>query len=109
MKKISRYFYKKSTLTFTLIVSLLMVLFLWLLFFPAVNSFAFDHVTPLGLSFGLNEEIIGGFYDCKSDGMIQAHIHFNTYTDIIYALLYGFVFMVWISLTTVPSLIKQGY
>jgi hypothetical protein len=103
MKKLSLYFYKKSSLALALIFTAIMFAYFAFVFLPAGKGFEVEGGTlALGLSFGLPYELVQTFFAARTEEMIQSYIEFNTIWDNIFALLYGLVYVVWISLIFKP-------
>ncbi|NOQ73621.1 MAG: hypothetical protein GQ574_16565 [Crocinitomix sp.] len=103
MKKLSIYFYRKSTLALALIATALMIAYFAFVFMPAGKCFEVESGTiALGLSFGLPLELVQDFFAVRTVDMIECYIKFNTIWDNIFPLLYGLIYAIWISLIFKP-------
>ena len=103
MKKLSLYFYKKSTLGSALIVTAMLFAYFAFVFLPAGKGFEVEGGTiALGLSFGLPYELVETFFAARTTEMLHNYVEFNTIWDNIFPLLYGLVYVVWLSLIFKP-------
>ncbi|MFT5820803.1 MAG: hypothetical protein ACI8ZM_002051 [Crocinitomix sp.] len=103
MKKLSQYFYRKSSLGLALIVTAILFAYFAYVFMPAATCFAVDgSKTALGLSFGLPYELVQDFFAVRTASMVRCYAEFNTIWDNIFPLIYGMTYVVWMSLIFKP-------
>lgn len=103
MKKLSNFFYQKSSFAFTLIVTAVMIAYFAFIFMDAGKCFEVEGgKLALGLSFGLQFDVVQTFFDARTTDMIGCYINFNTIWDTVFALLYGFTYVTWISIIYKP-------
>jgi hypothetical protein len=67
-----------------------------------------SNVKSLGMTFGFKETDILGFFQSRTDRMIEAYINFNLIWDTIFALIYGVMYAVWLSVLLKASAGKVG-
>ncbi len=103
MNKLSHFFYQKSNLAYTLIITAVLFAFFAFGFLGAAKCFEVESGTiALGLSFGLPYDLVQDFFDVRTSEMIECYIHFNTTWDNIFPLLYGLTYVVWLSIIYEP-------
>lgn len=106
----SLFFYKRSNLvTASLATS---VFAGYLVFFLTGKGTAFEVVNStvrsLGTSLGFGQAEILAFLAERSDGMINAYINFNQVWDTLFGLIYGVMYVAWVSLLFKPYSHKFG-
>ena len=99
MKKLSDFFYNKSTLLVAIAMTVITCTYLYVIFIDRSTCFeiANAEVKSLGTSFGLNYEIVEKFFQVRTPEMIACYKRFNIIWDNIFALLYGFMYVFWLS------------
>ena len=84
----------------------------YLLFFLTGKGKAFEvansSIKSLGTSFGFGQVEILAFLAERSDQMIHAYIDFNQVWDTLFALIYGVMYVVWVSILFKPYSTKVG-
>ena len=61
-----------------------------------------DDMKSLGTSFGFDHADIIGFLAARTDEMINAYINFNKFWDTLFGLIYGLMYVVWMSVLFKP-------
>ena len=106
----SRFFYSKSNLVTALLAT--SVFAGYLLFFLTKKGTAFEvtnsSVKSLGTSLGFGQVEILAFLAERSDQMINAYINFNQVWDSLFALIYGVMYVAWVSILFKPYSKKVG-
>jgi hypothetical protein len=110
LSRASRFFYTKSNLITALLAT--SVFAGYLLFFLTEKGKAFEvansSIKSLGTSLGFGQIEILAFLSERSDQMINAYIDFNQVWDSLFALIYGVMYVVWVSILFKPSSKKVG-
>jgi hypothetical protein len=110
LSRASRFFYTKSNLITALLAT--SVFAGYLLFFLTGKGKAFEvansSIKSLGTSLGFGQVEILAFLSERSDQMINAYIDFNQVWDSLFALIYGVMYVVWVSILFKPSSKKVG-
>jgi hypothetical protein len=110
LSRASRFFYTKSNLITALLAT--SVFAGYLLFFLTEKGKAFEvansSIKSLGTSLGFGQVEILAFLAERSDQMINAYINFNQVWDSLFALIYGVMYVVWVSILFKPSSKKVG-
>jgi len=107
---VSRFFYAKSNLATALLATatfagyLVFVLTLQGKAFEVANS----SIRSLGTSFGFGQAEILAFLSERSDPMISAYINFNQVWDSLFGLIYGVMYVIWVSVAFKPYSPKVG-
>jgi hypothetical protein len=103
MTRFSKFLYRKSNWKIGLIAT---ALFSGYLAFLSTVGKSFEvsgsEVKSLGttLSFGVKD--VTGFFTERSDQMISSYITFNQVWDFIFAIIYGFMYIIWLSVIYKP-------
>jgi hypothetical protein len=104
LSRTSRFFYTKSNLVAALLAT--SVFAGYLLFFLTKKGTAFEvansSVKSLGTSLGFGQTEILAFLAERSDQMINAYINFNQVWDSLFGLIYGIMYVVWVSILFKP-------
>jgi hypothetical protein len=107
---VSQFFYTKSNLVTALLAT--SVFAGYLLFFLTGKGKAFEvansSIKSLGTSLGFGQVEILAFLAERSDQMINAYINFNQVWDSLFALIYGVMYVVWVSILFKASSKKVG-
>ena len=110
LSRASRFFYTKSNLVTALLAT--SVFAGYLLFFLTKKGTAFEvansSVKSLGTSLGFGQTEILAFLAERSDQMINAYINFNQVWDSLFGLIYGVMYVVWVSILFKPYSKKVG-
>ena len=105
LSRASRFFYTKSNLVTALLAT--SVFASYLLFFLTKKGAAFEvansSVKSLGTSLGFGQTEILAFLAERSDQMINAYINFNQVWDSLFGLIYGVMYVVWVSILFKPN------
>jgi hypothetical protein len=106
----SQFFYTKSNLITALLAT--SVFAGYLLFFLTGKGKTFEvansSIKSLGTSLGFGQVEILAFLAERSDQMINAYINFNQVWDSLFALIYGVMYVVFVSILFKPSSKKVG-
>jgi hypothetical protein len=106
----SQFFYTKSNLITALLAT--SVFAGYLLFFLTGKGKAFEvsnsSIKSLGTSLGFGQVEILAFLTERSDQMIDAYINFNQVWDSLFALIYGVMYVAWVSILFKPYSKKVG-
>ncbi len=110
MKKLSQFFYSKSTLIVALILTALTFLYMYFVMMEAAKGFELSNsnIKTLGLSFGFDLEMVQTYLSSRSTEMVRSYKEFNSIWDNIVALLYGLMYVAWLSLLFKSSAKKFG-
>ena len=104
LSRASRFFYTKSNLISALLATSVFVGYL--LFFLTGKGKAFEvansSIKSLGTSLGFGQVEILAFLAERSDQMINAYINFNQVWDSLFALIYGVMYVTWVSILFKP-------
>ncbi|MFZ9352864.1 MAG: hypothetical protein ACO25N_04390 [Candidatus Limnocylindrus sp.] len=106
----SQFFYAKSTLVTALIATAAFVGYTLLVLSGQGKAFevANSTVKSLGTSLGFGQAEILAFFAERSVQQISAYITFNQVWDSLYGLIYGVMYVVWVSLLFKPYSHKVG-
>jgi hypothetical protein len=100
----SQFFYTKSNLITVLLAT--SVFASYLLFFLTGKGKTFEvansSIKSLGTSLGFGQVEILAFLAERSDQMINAYINFNQVWDSLFALIYGIMYVAWVSILFKP-------
>ena len=100
----SKFFYTKSNLVTGLLAT--SVFAGYLVFFLTGKGTAFEvansTVRSLGTSLGFGQAEILAFFAERSDRMIDAYISFNQIWDTLFGLIYGLMYVIWVSVLFQP-------
>ena len=104
LSRASQFFYTKSNLITALLAT--SVFAGYLLFFLTGKGKAFEvansGVKSLGTTLGFGQTEILAFFAERSDQMINAYIDFNQVWDTLFGLIYGVMYVVWVSILFKP-------
>ena len=67
------------------------------------------NMKSLGTSFGFNHADIIAFLAVRTDEMVNAYINFNKVWDTLFGLIYGLMYVVWISVLFKPCAQEVGF
>jgi hypothetical protein len=110
LKRISQFFYGNSNLKVAILCTVIFGAYLVLVMTHQATGFDIpnSNVKSLGMTFGFKETDILGFFQSRTDKMIEAYINFNLIWDTIFALIYGVMYAVWLSVLLKASAGKVG-
>jgi hypothetical protein len=107
---VSRFFYAKSNLATALLATAIFAGYL--VFVLTLQGKAFEvansSIRSLGTSFGFGQAEILAFLTERSDSMISAYINFNQVWDSLFGLIYGVMYVIWVSVVFKPYAPKVG-
>jgi hypothetical protein len=110
LKRISEFFYEKSNLKLAILCTAIFGAYLFLVMTRQAIGFEIpnSNVRSLGMTFGFEESDILAFFQARADEMVYAYINFNLIWDTIFALIYGVMYAVWLSVLLKASAGKVG-
>jgi hypothetical protein len=110
LRRASEFFYAKSTLVTALIATAIFAGYTVLVLSGQGKAFevANSSIKSLGTSLGFGQAEILAFFAERSAGQISAYITFNQVWDSLYGLIYGVMYVVWVSLLFKPYSHKVG-
>ena len=110
LKRISQFFYEKSNLKVAILCTAIFGAYLVLVMTQQAIGFEIpdSDVKSLGMTFGFEESDILAFFQARTDEMVFAYINFNLIWDTIFALIYGIMYTVWLSVLLKTSAGKFG-
>jgi hypothetical protein len=110
MKRISQFFYQNSNLKVVFLTTAIFMGYLVLVMIPKATGFEIpsSNVKSLGMSFGFDEVDIIAFFNARTDAMIASYINFNQVWDALFGLIYGLMYVVWISVLFKPFFDRVG-
>jgi len=110
ISRVSRFFYAKSNLKTALLATALFIGYLFFVLTAQGKAFAVANsaVKSLGTSLGFGQAEILAFLSERSDQMISAYINFNLVWDNLFGLIYGVMYVVWVSVLFKPHSQRFG-
>lgn len=104
MNKIADFFYRRTNLIIAIILTVATFSYLFLVMLEMAKCFAVPDGGPesLGTTFGFDSEVVLQFFSARSGEMLDCYREFNTIWDSIFALLYGLMYVGWLSLIFNP-------
>jgi hypothetical protein len=107
---VSRFFYAKSNMVTALLATAIFAGYLVLVLTAQGKAFevANSSIRSLGTSFGFGQAEILAFLSERSDQMISSYINFNLLWDTLFGLVYGVMYVVWVSLLFKPYSPRLG-
>ena len=111
VSRTSHFFYQKSSLVIAVFFTMVFIGYLFLIMIGKAAGFelANDHMKSLGTSFGFDHADIIVFLAARTDEMINAYINFNKVWDTLFGLIYGLMYVVWMSVLFRPYAQKVGF
>ena len=107
MNKLSRFFYQKSTLIVAIALTALSFSYLFLVLMDMGKCFAVETGSQsLGTSFGFSYEAVQQFFSLRTPEMVVCYRQFNAIWDNLFALLYGLMYVAWVSFLFKPHAAK---
>ena len=110
LKAISQLFYQNSSLVTGVSLTIIFVGYLVLVMMGKGSAFevADSNIRSLGTSFGFDQADIHAFLSARSNEMITAYITFNQVWDVLFGVIYGLMYVVWVSVLLKPLSHKVG-
>jgi hypothetical protein len=110
LSRASWFFYAKSNLVTALVATAVFAAYLVVVLTGKGAAFAVadSSVRSLGTSLGFGQAEILAFLTERSDQMILAYIEFNQVWDTLFGLIYGVMYVVWVSVLFKPYSQKVG-
>ena len=107
----SYFFYQNSSIATAVFSTIFFISYLFLIMMGKAAGFelADGSMKSLGTSFGFNHADIIAFLAARTDEMINAYINFNKVWDTLFGLIYGLMYVVWMSVLFKPFAQKIGY
>ena len=111
VSRLSHFFYQNSGLVIAIFFTTAFIGYLFLIMMGKAVAFelADDNMKSLGTSFGFNHADIIAFLAARTDEMINAYINFNKVWDTLFGLIYGLMYVVWMSVLFKPYAQKLGF
>jgi len=110
IRNLSQFFYHKSSVVMAVVLTV--ITFGYLFFVMKAQSVGFEladsNIKSLGTSFGFGQTDVTSFFAARTDEMINAYIDFNQLWDPLFGLMYGFMYVTWVSLVFKPFSQKAG-
>ena len=99
ISRLSQFFFKISNVKIGIIATALFSGYLLFLSFLG-KSFEVGEgkVNSLGTTFGFGVDDVRDFFTARSDKMITSYIEFNQVWDFIFAIIYGVMYVIWLSI-----------
>jgi hypothetical protein len=110
LRRVSGFFYAKSTLVTALLATAVFAGYTVLILSGQGKAFevAGSSVRSLGTSLGFGQAEILAFFGERSGEQISAYITFNQVWDSLFGVIYGLMYVVWTSLLLKPYSLKVG-
>ncbi len=110
LRRVSGFFYAKSTLVTALLATAVFAGYTVLILSGQGKAFevAGSSVRSLGTSLGFSQAEILAFFGERSGEQISAYITFNQVWDSLFGVIYGVMYVVWTSLLLKPYSLKVG-
>ena len=111
VSRLSHFFYQNSSLVIAIFFTIVFIGYLFLIMMGKSAGFelAGGNMKSLGTSFGFDHEEIIVFFASRTDEMINAYINFNRVWDTLFGLVYGLMYVVWMSVLLKPYAQKVGF
>jgi len=110
IKTISNFFYRNSTFLVAVCLTITFIGYLFLVMMSKSTGFELSdsNIKSLGTSFGFDKADIVLFLATRTKEMIEAYINFNQIWDTLFGLIYGLMYVVWVSVLFKPFSKKVG-
>ena len=110
LSRASRFFYAKSNRVTALLATSVFASYIFFFLMGQGKAFevANSSVKSLGTSLGFGQAEILAFLTERSNQMINAYINFNQVWDSLFALIYGIMYVAWVSILFKPYSKKVG-
>ena len=106
----SQFFYQKSNFITAILATVIFIGYLLLVMMDKGAGFevADSNIRSLGTSFGFDQVDVIAFLSIRSDEMVTAYITFNQVWDVLFGVIYGLMYVVWVSVLFKPICDKAG-
>ena len=110
LKGISQFFYQNSNLVTGVSLTIIFIGYFVLVMMGKGAAFELADINmrSLGTSFGFDQADIHAFLSARSKEMITAYITFNQVWDVLFGVIYGLMYVVWVSVLLKPLSHKVG-
>jgi hypothetical protein len=111
VSRLSHFFYQNSGILIAVFFTIVFIGYLFFIMMGKAAGFemADGNIKSLGTSFGFDHADIIIFLAARTDEMINAYINFNKVWDTLFGLIYGLMYVVWMSVLFKPSAQKVGF
>jgi hypothetical protein len=98
-RQLSNLFYQNSSLLIAIALAIIFTGYLFLVMMSKSTGFELSdgNIKSLGTSFGFDEAEIILFFAARTREMIEAYISFNQIWDTLFGLIYGLMYVIWVS------------
>ena len=98
-RQLSNLFYQNSSLLIAIALAIIFIGYLFLVMMSKSTGFELSdgNIKSLGTSFGFDEAEIILFFAARTREMIEAYISFNQIWDTLFGLIYGLMYVIWVS------------
>ena len=99
IKPFSNFFYQFSSIWIAILLTIVFIGYLVLVLMVKSTGFELSdgNIKSLGTSFGFDEAEIILFFAARTREMIEAYISFNQIWDTLFGLIYGLMYVIWVS------------
>jgi len=99
IRRLSNLFYQNSSLLIAIALAIIFIGYLFLVMMSKSTGFELSdgNIKSLGTSFGFDEAEIILFFAARTREMIEAYISFNQIWDTLFGLIYGLMYVIWVS------------
>ena len=99
IRRLSNLFYQNSSLLIAIALAIIFIGYLFLVMMSKSTSFELSdgNIKSLGTSFGFDEADVILFFAARTKEMIEAYINFNRIWDTLFGLIYGLMYVIWVS------------
>ena len=110
IKPFSNFFYQFSSIWIAILLTIVFIGYLALVLMVKSTGFELSdgNIKSLGTSFGFDKADIVLFLATRTKEMIEAYINFNQIWDTVFGLIYGLMYVVWVSVLFKPFSKKVG-
>jgi len=110
IKPFSNFFYQFSSIWIAILLTIVFIGYLVLVLMVKSTGFELSdgNIKSLGTSFGFDKADIVLFLATRTKEMIKAYINFNQIWDTLFGLIYGLMYVVWVSVLFKPFSKKVG-
>ena len=110
IKPFSNFFYQFSSIWIAILLTIVFIGYLVLVLMVKSTGFELSdgNIKSLGTSFGFDKADIVFFLATRTKEMIEAYINFNQIWDTVFGLIYGLMYVVWVSVLFKPFSKKVG-
>ena len=110
IKPFSNFFYQFSSIWIAILLTIVFIGYLVLVLMVKSTGFELSdgNIKSLGTSFGFDKADIVLFLATRTKEMIEAYINFNQIWDTVFGLIYGLMYVVWVSVLFKPFSKKVG-